>query len=156
MYIPRGHGGGLHISLPATIRHEIVIKDCRFIRNLAQLAGGAISVQFYLGSSSIPENYTPLIDNTTTSNNNTIQISSTIFEENLSSEGGAICVNTFEAANHNRVIINESVFMGNNATRIGGALNFNIQVPNLSLILGRIEGPFARVSLSRPINFEWR
>ncbi len=125
LYIPRGHGGGLLISFQTTIGHRVVIRNCTFTGNSAELTGGAVSIQFYRGSADSDVTST----NSPSSVNNTVEIEGTTFEENFSSgEGGAVCVNTFEAANYNTVLIKGSVFHNNSAEMSGGALSFNIQV----------------------------
>lgn len=129
-YVPRGHGGGFLILFQTAVRHKVVIRDCNFSRNTANLTGGAISIQFYRGSANSDVSIT---SNSLSSSNNTVEIENTIFEDNSSEKGGAICINTFEAANYNEVILRRSVFHENNATISGGALSFNIQVQFIQL-----------------------
>ena len=122
LYVPRGHGGGILVSFQTTVGHKVVVRDCKFAGNSAELTGGAISVQFYRGMANT------VSMSTDSSSNNTVEIDNTTFEANSAMEGGAVCVKTFEAANYNKVILNGSVLHGNRAIMSGGAFSFNIQV----------------------------
>lgn len=122
LYIPRGHGGALLLSFQNTITHTVEIRNCSFTGNSAQFSGGAISVQFYRGSSNT--NHV-----TSSSRNNTVVIDSVVFEENRClGEGGGISVNSYEAANYNTVIVKGSLFRNNRARTEGGAYRFIIEV----------------------------
>lgn len=122
LYIPRGHGGALLIYFQSTVKHRVEIKNCTFVENVARFTGGAISVQFFRGFSNRSEAHS-------SSSNNTVVISGTVFRNNsCEGAGGAISVNTFEAANYNKVNITGNVFEENVAEREGGACSFVIEV----------------------------
>ena len=121
LYIPRGHGGAAILSFQNTNTHTVEIRNCSFTGNSAQFSGGAVSIQFYRGSSN-----TNRVASSST--NNTVVIDSVVFEANTClEEGGAISVNSYEAANHNTVLVKGSLFWNNSAGTEGGAYKFIIE-----------------------------
>ena len=127
LYVPRGHGGALHVSFQNTTGHLVSVDNCSFIGNSAELTGGAVSVLFYRGAAS-----TGAVQ--ASSRNNMVRIENSVFRENnCSRNGGAVSANTFEAANSSRVIIRNSLFERNGAKDEGGAFSFIIEVKFLNL-----------------------
>ena len=121
LYVPRGHGGAVLLSFQNTSQSIVEIKNCTFVSNSALFTGGAISIHFFRGT-----NTTEL---QSSSNNNTVTIDSSVFQENkCSGVGGALSINTFEAANSNQVVITRSRFERNSAKLEGGAYSFIIEV----------------------------
>lgn len=125
LYVPRGHGGGLLLAFQNTVGHKVDVRNCLFSNNSVKFSGGAISIQFYRGSSN-----TQVVQ--PSSHDNVVVIDSSTFLNNTCLEkGGAISINTFESANENRVIVNGSLFEGNHAEQNGGALSNIVEVSNL-------------------------
>lgn len=124
LYIPRGNGGGLLMSFQNTSQYRVEIRNCSFIGNSARFTGGAISIQFFRGTNSSDSSEVQ-----TSSRNNTIIIDGCVFKDNVCSRvGGAISINTLEAANFNEVTVSRSVFERNTAGLGGGAYSFSIEV----------------------------
>ena len=128
LYIPRGHGGALHIAFQNTEGHSVTVEGGSFEGNSAQLSGGAVSILFYRGVANTE-------DVQFSSSNNTVRLDGVTFrdnhcgeEEEMRGNGGAVSINTFEAANTSKVIVSNSRFEGNSATNEGGALSFIIEV----------------------------
>lgn len=125
LYVPRGHGGALLVSFQNTSQYIVQIVNCTFINNSAHFTGGAISIHFFRGT-----NASELQSSST---NNTVTINDTVFQENMcSGVGGAVSINTFEAANSNQVTITRSRFERNSAELEGGAYSFIIEVSSTS------------------------
>ena len=126
LYVPRGFGGGLLVSFENTVGHKVTIKNCLFSNNYAEFSGGAISVQFYRGSSSNSQVVQP------SSHDNVVVMEACMFLNNTCSEkGGAVAINTFETANENTVIVNGSTFNGNHANQNGGGFSNIIEVNHM-------------------------
>jgi predicted outer membrane repeat protein len=122
LYVPRGHGGGLLLAFQNSVGYKVNVKNCTFSNNSARFTGGGISVQFYQGVSSTPTGQLG-------SHNNSVVIEDSVFLNNKCVEkGGGLSVNTFETANENVVVVNESRFEGNYAGTIGGAISSIIEV----------------------------
>lgn len=95
-----GHGGAILIQANSTVNSTVRISDSRFIRNRAQVDGGAVYISYMNNSV-----------------NNTFWLSNVYFEYNSAMEasGGAVSVNSFNHTYGNHFIIEECNFMGNTA-----------------------------------------
>ena len=129
LYVPRGHGGALHVAFQNTTGHLVFVDNCSFTNNSAELTGGAVSVLFYRGAAS-----TGVVQ--ASSRNNMVRIENSVFRENnCSRNGGAVSANTFEAANSSKVFVRNNLFERNGAKDEGGAFSFIIEVEFLPLKL---------------------
>lgn len=112
LYIPRGHGGAVAISLNSVDNVTIIIEDSLFMNNRALYNGGGIFISFF-----------------SKSNRNTVKIKRSQFMDNTCGEtGGAISMNTNKISNMNHLEVQDSMFIRNSAASGGGACTINIQV----------------------------
>lgn len=102
-----GHGGALFIRLVGSAGSSIVINDCTFESNFAEVDGGAV----YISLSEKSNNNNLTFTNNVFSNNN-VEVAS----------GGAISINSFNFTYSNTILIEHTMFISNNGSA-GGAFS---------------------------------
>lgn len=110
-----GHGGAVLVRLANVQNSTVIIEDCWFQNNLAEVDGGAVFISL---SEEVSSNLIVFRNNSFV--NNTVETAS----------GGAISINSFNITFNNTVTIEDCEFI-NNTGNAGGAVSVALYDSNL-------------------------